>query len=286
MKTSFCTIAFRHKKISLEDMIFIISKLGYDGIEIWGKHLIGSETSLKDLSNFIAARKLNVSMISPYFNFTDSQKKWIRSIEEAQKNLAFAVELNCPLIRCFTGEVGSKWATKKQWENAVLGIREIANSAQKDGITIAIETHCDTLADTTTSCIKLLEAVNMKNVGLILDFYNLWEVEPQNPLEILDILYPYSVHIHAKNAILSRGKVSPFRYVMDETRVLDSIRLLGNGDLEYTEILRELIKRDYNGYFSIECFETERNILWVAEEELRYIHHTMENQEYSQIAGF
>ena len=276
MKLSFCTIGFRHRKTALEDLIFILSKLGYDGIEIWGPHLNGYETSLDKISRILEQRGLKVCSLSPYFNFTDSYAKWVSSIAEAEKFIAFAIELGCPFIRCFTGEVGSKWATEKQWDDGVSGIREIAGLAKKAGITIAIETHPNTLADTIPASLKLLHDIGMENVKFILDFYNLWEIDQKDPLEVLEELYPYTVHIHAKNADLGRGKISPFRYVMDANRALDSVRPLDNGDLDYKAILTELVRRKYQGYLSIECFETERNPLWVAEEELIYIKKVIE----------
>jgi len=271
MKVSFCTIAFRHRPMALEDMIFIISKLGYDGIEIWGRHLKGHETSLRKIREILEKRKIEVSMLSPYFDFTNNRHRWIKSIEEAKRMIAFARELNSPLIRCFSGQIGSEYATRKQWENGVEGIKHFAELAKKEGITIAIETHPNTLADTTTSILKLLEEINMENVRINLDFYNMWETEQKDPIEILDMLYPYTVHIHAKNADLLKGKVSPFNYVMDKNRDLESIKSLERGDLNYKVILKELLKMGYKDYISVECFETKRSPLCVAEEEILFI---------------
>jgi len=271
MKVSFCTIAFRHRPMLLEDMIFIISKLGYDGIEIWGKHLKGYETSLREVRKILKKRKIEVSMISPYFDFTNNRHRWIKSIEEVKRNIAFAVELNCSLIRCFSGQIGSRYVTQRQWENGVEGIRHVAELAKKEGITIAIETHPNTLADTTSSTLKLIEEVNMENIKINLDFYNMWETEQKDPIEVLDILYSSTVHIHAKNADLRKGRVSPFSYVMDKNRDLEAIRPLKSGDLNYKLILKEISKRGYKNYISVECFETQRSPLWVAEEEILFI---------------
>ncbi|MDI6735842.1 MAG: sugar phosphate isomerase/epimerase [bacterium] len=271
MKMSFCTIAFRHRPMYLEDMIFIISKLGYNGIEIWGNHLRGYETSLGKIRKILKERKLKVSMISPHFDFTNNYRRWTKSIEDAKKFIAFSVELNCPLIRCFTGQIGSEYATRSQWENGVKGIRHLAELAQKEGITIGIETHPNTLADTTIAVLKLLDEIKMENVKIILDFYNMWETEKKDPIDVLNLLYSHTVHIHAKNADVRKGKISPFNYVIDKNRKLESIRPLGKGDLNYKIILKELLKRGYKSYISVECFETERNPLWVAEEEILFI---------------
>ncbi|NVM52547.1 MAG: sugar phosphate isomerase/epimerase [Candidatus Helarchaeota archaeon] len=270
MKISFCSIAFRHRPMLLEDMIFIISELGYDGIEIWGDHLKGYETSLEKIKKLLYWKNLEVSMISPYFDFTGSTQKWNSSILTARKFIQFAKELDCSLIRCFTGKVSSEFATKRQWKRCIDGIKYIAQIAKKDNITLAIEIHPNTLMDTNDSTMRLLEEVDEDNVKLNLDFYNMWEMDQISPLKLLDKLYPWVVHIHAKNAVLSKGRISPFWYVMDKGRDLLGIRNLSKGDLDYDLILKELINKGYDKYISIECFETRRFPLRVAKEEIIY----------------
>lgn len=106
-------------------------------------------------------------------------------------------------------------------------------------------------------------------LNLIWIFIICGESERISPLELLDKLYPWVVHIHAKNAVLSKGRISPFGYVMDKSRDLPSIRYLSNGDLNYEMIFRELLKRNYKNYISIECFETRRSPLRVAKDEIK-----------------
>lgn len=277
IKISFCTIAFRHRPMLLEDILFIISELGYDGVEIWSKHLEKYEASLDKIKNILKWQNLEVNMISPYFDFTRSYKKWYESIENAKKYICIAKELGCPLIRCFTGKVPSEFATEKQWNGCVEGIKYISRVAKKEGITIAIETHPSTLADTISSTLKLIEKINEENVKINLDFYNLYEVDNTDPLTAIEKLYPYVVNIHAKNAVLSEGRISPFRYVLGKNHMLKNIRYLSCGDLNYNLVLEELVKRGYNGYISIECFETRRSPLRVAKDEIKWFRQVMNN---------
>lgn len=275
IKISFCTIAFRHRQILLEDILFMIKELGYDGVEIWSKHLEEYEPSLDKIKNILKWQKLQVNMISPYFDFTGSYKKWYESIENAKKFICIAKELGCSLVRCFTGKVPSEFATEKQWCSCVEGIRYIAQVAKKEGVTIAIETHPSTLADTISSTLKLLNDINEENVKINLDFYNLYEVERADPLTVIEKLFPYVVNIHAKNAVLSEGRISPFRYVMGKNYMLKNIRYLSCGDLDYSLILKELYKKGYNEFISIECFETRRSPLRVAKDEIKWFRKIM-----------
>lgn len=274
MKLSFCTISFRHRPMKLEDIIFIIGELGYDSVEIWGEHIKGYETSCLKLHNLAKHKGLEVSMISPYFDFTSSSKEWNRSVINADKYIKIADALNCSYIRCFTGNVPSDLATEEQWDSCVRGIRKITQKIRGKGLDIklAIENHINTLADTPEAIERLLEEVDDENVGLALDFYNMWEINKMSPLELLDRFYSSTVHIHAKNAVLSEGNICSFRYVMDEDRELPAIRTLDAGDLDYEEIFAELQRRNYSNHVSIECFETERSPLLIAEEERDYFY--------------
>lgn len=272
MKISFCSIAFRHRPLWLRDIIFIISEIGYDGIEIWGEHLKGYETALERLRKTLIHCNIEVSMLSPYFDFTGTYKKWWKSIEEGKKFIHFAKELNCSLIRCFTGKVPSEFATEKQFKSAVEGIRYLAKIAKEENITLAIETHPNTLADTVKSTLKLIETINMENVKVNLDFYNLWEIERVDPLVALDQLFDHTVNIHAKNACIQGGRISPFHYVMDKKRRLTQIRYLKDGgDLDYDKIIYKLLEKGYKYYFAVETFETERHPIRVAKDELFYL---------------
>jgi sugar phosphate isomerase/epimerase len=272
MKFSFSTVAWRHKKINLEDMIYIISLLGYDGIEIWEKHLYGYETSLDSIKKQLSYCRLEVPMIVPYFDFTSSLKKWKQSIIAAERSIQFANALNCKLIRCFTGRIGSDHVTEKQRAACVDGIRIIAEKAKEYKLSLAIETHVNTLVDSIGATKQLIEDINMSNVALNLDFFNLFEIEDKiNLLELIDELYPYIFHIHVKNALKKSGILSPFNFIMDRTRKINEIRNLKDGILDYDEVISHLIDHNYQRFVSIECFEFNRNPIRIAKEEIAYL---------------
>ncbi|SDD51878.1 Sugar phosphate isomerase/epimerase [Paenibacillus sp. CF095] len=278
MKFSFCTIAWRHRTLKLDDMAYIVSLLGYDGIEIWSKHLSEYEAALPALKKLLSHSKLQVPMITPYFDFTSSKKKWRDSILEAETFIHLANEIDCRIIRCFTGRVGSEFATQREWKSGVEGIQVIADKAAEFNIKIAIETHVNTLADRIESIQKLLKDVNRPNVGLVLDFYNLYENERgMDPLLVIEELYEHTIHVHAKNAEANLGLITPFNYVMEKDRAILGIRNLADGDLDYRAILNELNRRDYQGYVSIECFEVNRNPIRVAMDEIKFLNETKQS---------
>jgi len=253
MKLSFCTIAYRNRRISLKEIIFKIAEWGYEAVEIWGYHLVRL-SGLWEIKQALTITGLNVSVVSPYFNFTANAMEWKKSIKKAEEFIEYAYELKACGIRCFTGRVGSKIATSKQWEDGVTGIRTIADMAHRKGLEVFIETHPDTLADTTESTIRLLNAVGRDNVGIICDLYNLWEVEGDNLFDSFKILYPYIRHLHLKNANTDTRIKSPFSLVHVKDADLSTISYLDNGNVNYENYLNYLKKNNFSGYLSVEWF--------------------------------
>lgn len=278
MKFSFCTIAWRHKSFSLEDMIHVVAMLGYDGIEIWGNHLCGYETKLDSIKKLLESSGLEVAMISPYFDFTSSKERWRKSIIDFETNLHIARRLDCKLIRCFTGKVGSDFASKKEWSSCIEGLKIIAEKADLFSVKIAIETHINTLADRKTAIKKLLEEVSSENIGLTLDIYNMFEIG-ENPYQLVDEFNSDIFHFHFKNAERNLGTISPFNYVLEKNREIVGIRNLFSGDLDYRRILKQLIALKYKGFISVECFETRRNPIRFAKDEISFLRETMKTEQ-------
>jgi len=272
MKISFCSIAFRKNQSSLREIIPRLAHLGYDGLEIWGNHLSGGIAQAREIKKCSDKFGLRIPMISPYFNFTGSRENWAKSLSEADRLIELAMVLEAPLIRVFTGVVGSKEADRNQWENCVQGIRELAIMASEKGIRLALETHPSTLVDTVDSTLALLEKVQAENLKVNLDIYHLWEVH-QDPLRVLDLLYPHVAHVHAKNAFFSqviRGKEPhPFLHDQQAAQEFSGIAPLKAGEMKYEPFLKELVKRKFSGFVSVEWFGD--NIFERAELDLAYL---------------
>lgn len=272
MKFSFCSIAFRKNHTSLSEIIPRLSHFGYDGLELWANHLSGGLSQAQEIRKRLDGFGLEIPMISPYFDFTGSQDKWVKSLESAEKFIELAGVLKAPLIRVFTGVVGSKEATEIQWRNCVKGLKIVAQMTAGKGISLALETHPSTLVDNTESTLMLLERVGAQNLRVNLDIYHLWEVH-RDPLKVLDALYPHVAHIHAKNAFFSRviqGRdPHPFLHDRQAAQEFQGIAQLKAGEMDYKPFLEELVKREFPGFISIEWFGD--NIFETAERELAYL---------------
>ncbi len=252
MKTSFCSIAFRKSPYNIFDIMTIISNIGYDAIEIWGNHLF--DIDIDHLREFMIDNDMTVSMISPYMDFTGSTDDLKTSLGTAEKFIEIAKTISCQRIRVFTGLIGSNDATEAQIDQACKGLKELCK--MDSTIDFALETHPKTLVDNVDSTISLIEMVDAANLKVNLDIYHMWEVH-QETSEVFDRLFPYTTHIHAKNANLPpelSANNHPLLHDKQASQEIVGVTYLNGGQMKYNDFIKKLLASGYDGYFSIEWF--------------------------------
>ena len=162
MKTSYCSNVFKFE--DLQRGLRFIAQLGYDGTEFWEKHL--SQLKVDELADLLGEIGLAAAQICPYFDFTAGQTEWDESILIAETYVDYARKLGKPLIRVFTGKVGSAEATPEQWKACIRGLRRVCEMAEPEGIGFAMETHHGSLMDTPKSTRRIIDEVGMENLGV------------------------------------------------------------------------------------------------------------------------
>lgn len=239
MKVSLCSTWFKSKKI--DEVIEIAQKYDFDGIELWSDHIrdfLGEGNRLSDLQALLEKASLTVCCISPYLNFTKSQEDAKRSKEEAIECIRYARGLNAGLIRIFVGNIPSKDMKDDQWDRSIDCLKEICSLEQ--AIDFGLETHYNQPTDRIESILFLLEKVDIPNLKVIFDGFN-FVVDQINQLEALNILFENIVHIHMKNYEWATKTPLPIHI----------------GDADNLSILKELKKRNYKGFISLEYFKDD-----------------------------
>lgn len=237
-RTAMCSIAWRTSPI--QEVIPIVAEAGYDGIELWMDHIrrfLQEGGTLAQLKALIADAGLAVPMVSPYFNFLQDMEGSLATGREA---VNYAVALGAPLVRVFIRGGASAQADHAVWETTVRGLRAVCDIAATQGIELAIETHQDTLHDTTATTLRLILQVGAPNLGVNLDAFNLFDMG-EDPVQALRRLMPWIKIMHLKNG----------RYV-DGKREIGIP--LAEGAMDYGPFLREVAAQNYGGYASIEWF--------------------------------
>jgi sugar phosphate isomerase/epimerase len=153
-------------------------------------------------------------------------------VERAKKWIIVAEKLGAPVIRLFAGEIPkgyeNKWDEVAGW--MVECYKECAAFCAQHGVIIGIQNHGDML-QTADQCIKVVQAVNSKWAGLILDTGNFRVADPYADIEAV---IPYTVNWQVKESVL--GNTSEVK--------TDFIRLM------------KIIKKSgYRGYVPVETLK-------------------------------
>ncbi|MDP8217783.1 MAG: sugar phosphate isomerase/epimerase family protein [Candidatus Theseobacter exili] len=238
IKCSFSTIAFRNDLPDLTFQLNEIEQLGYDGVELWHKHIAPENIALLKKS------KLHVSLISL------ETRDEIIAFHYLDKISIVVEELLCTNIRVFAGSKPSNIVSEKEKKIVINNLQRIADHLCKNNINVLIENHPFTYADTISEAKDLIVLANRPNIGLNLDISNIWEAGG-NPIEEIDEIMPFVRNVHIKNVKkLTQPDICDFKFITNEYSC--STANIGNGVIDYRRVFEKLVNNQYNGYVAVE----------------------------------
>jgi hydroxypyruvate isomerase len=224
------------------DRIREAARLGYTGIEFWpyeGKDI----NAVADL-----CQKLHIEVVQftawgfrPGLNDPKNHDRFVNKLEEACR---IAQRLSCRMM-CVVGGDDVAGMTKEQMhDNIITGLRRGAPIAEKHNITLILEPmnirvdhkgHCLYGSDPT---IRILRAVNSRNIKMLADLYHLQITEGDlcgHIRENYDRIAYYQVADHP-------GRHEP-----------------GTGEIHYPRVWKQLHESGYRGYLGLECHPKSRD---------------------------
>lgn len=168
IKMGIVSVSFRKK--SIEEVIDIVKKAGLSVIE-WGSDVHvpqGDIETAKKARELTLAAGLEIPSYGSYYHL-GSNGDFAPFIESAKA-------LGAPNIRVWAGKIASAVISDEDRNNIVNDARRICDMAAREGITISVEYHNDSMTDSADADIAFLNMVNHDN------FYTYW----QQPLELTD----------------------------------------------------------------------------------------------------
>lgn len=205
MHLSLCTISFRHHLTSMEQIASWAQKHHFDGIELWGIHAMNLADQPQLNAQWLDGYALSVSMISDYLPLQGSLQQAYQKVDSL---CHLAHRWGSRKLRTFAGQKASTdvgAAERQRWTEQ---LHLLAERCRQHGIRLLVETHPQTLADTTDSTLRLLKEVDHTALAVNFDVLHIWEAG-ENPRESLTKLLPFVEHFHLKN-ILSSQQLSVF----------------------------------------------------------------------------
>jgi len=230
---------------SLKQIVNCSVENGYKGFEIRGlagemdlpKCTEFNKSNLPDSLRSIKDNDLKIinlgSSVNLHFVQEDKRKS---NLDDAKRFIDLAVQLECPFVRVFPDDLPPDQSVEQTLDLIISGLVTLGEYAKGSKVTILLESHGKVVYK--DMLLKIMSEANHPKVGLIWDFFNMWVVTKESPLEVFDTLGKYIKHVHIKDARLIDNK--------------PAYCLIGEGVAPLEETMNSLKNNKYKGYYSFE----------------------------------
>jgi sugar phosphate isomerase/epimerase len=158
-------VSVTFRKLSVTEIVTLVTEAGLEGIE-WGGDVHvphGDLTRARETRRCTLDAGIKIASYGSYYRLGNDEISFELVLETA-------LELGAPGIRVWAGTRGSAKEDEDYWQEIIDASRQVIEVAARSGISISYEFHPDTLADTTESTLRLLNAVAHP------DLFTYWQV--------------------------------------------------------------------------------------------------------------
>jgi sugar phosphate isomerase/epimerase len=284
MKNRICLVAYTYRGYSTEYLFRKAKEYGYGGIEyrndLTDTDFSTIESFKKSLKTGLKySKKYNVDIPVVYrsFSLIDDNKKTIeKNVKMMIGIIKVLSEHGINILHTQVGHLagnnsedfahnGSGMAKEYHYRRVSNALSQVAEEIKNSGVTVAIETHMNTITDNIKSMLKILDTVKSPVIKCCLDFANL-RITPQgeDPVSAITIIGGNKIsYTHCKNV-----KLYSWGY--------DWAIPISDGELNYPFILRKLDEVGYKGYFGLEyCGLGDPNVF--AKRNIEYFRYIIRN---------
>lgn len=248
MKFSVTTYATQNV-ILPEDLIPKLAEWGYDGIEFWGgrTHQKGqlkwglegrTEDEIERLRNLAEEHGLEVPAVSTYFRFTPGEETYKESLGTGTRYCQIAKLFGAKVIRVVGEGVPSVEMTEEKWKVFISGLKDLASLGDEYDVTFGLELHGNTPHDTILGQLRCIWQADSQRILSLYQPTTTSRLEPEiDQMWALDKLFPYIAHVHIQAN-------TSFEH--------DTLVSRGHDHVHWSQILREMKRKGYSGYISVE----------------------------------
>jgi 3-dehydroshikimate dehydratase len=168
-------------------------------VELWGRepHVpeVYDYNRLRLVRTLCQRRRLQIAALGSYVRFAPTRKNADHA--DLLETLQIAHTLRTSVVRVWASDVPSEQADEDLWRQVVAEAQQAAQRSQRLGLTLVVEMHDHTLADTAASALRLVQAVGYDNFRL--NYQPSAFEGSEDPLRRLDKVLPWVAHCHAQN---------------------------------------------------------------------------------------
>jgi sugar phosphate isomerase/epimerase len=248
-------------QLSLEAFLEKAKALGYSAVMLMAKRphlsvLDYDAEARKRLREQLERLGLQVACIAGYTDFglhherpgTPVREMQIGHVRELSR---LAADVNCKLVRVFTGYDTASSSPDQLWSECVNSLRECARDAAQFGVTLGVQNHHDTAVHF-ESLFDMLQEIGEPNCKAMFDA---WApaLQGSDLVAAAKKMAPYTVHTTVADYV----RRPRFRYqppLVNYTRETDALRAvpMGEGFIDYKGFLKALKASGFEGYVAYE----------------------------------
>lgn len=219
----------------------------------WGINVVDlNREQLSRASRVLDAADIGVSAIGSPVGKAPIEGEFAEELSRLRAALAAADRLGTPLVRVFSFYVPDGCHGDHR-DEVLRRMSAMAHEAFVNGVTLVHENESYIYGDTAERCRELVNGVASPALRLAFDPANFVQVGVRPCSHAWPLLADAVAHFHVKDAVaVDRTGLAPYPARVPEDRLMDSVRVPGDGDGELTELLQELDNRDYRGFLAVE----------------------------------
>lgn len=219
---------------------------------------IGDAAAAAEAARVADGEGIPVIGLTPYTTAINATDERIRAaaVDELRSAIDIAHAIGANRIRVYSGawQPGRK-DHAAHWTQLVRSLQELSGSAADAGVVLCAENHFGTMTQTARATAKLIRAVGSPAVRVLYDQANLTFTHDEDVDDAFAVQGDLIGHVHVKDLVFKDSN-APFvasetARVRAEERAVIS-RVVGDGALAWSTILRRLREVDYDDVLSLE----------------------------------
>ena len=253
---------------TVPEAIELFHRIGLDGAEIViqddyksGLPVNCPEETLRQVKECAEKNHIEIIALTPYnsrFNALDEETRQ-SEIAAIEKVIDYCEYFGAKYIRIYggniaPGEENDHWAEKHA--KLVESMRGLGDAAAKKGVTLVIENHFNTMTMSARQTADTIREIGHPNVKILYDQANLTFTGNEDWPKAVEIQKGLVGYMHVKDLVF-KGQNRAFvgnddvSHPDEDSRNVIT-RIVGEGIIEWPEILRHMKADGYDGWLSLE----------------------------------
>lgn len=241
--------AWGWRELETPDFFHHAVKLGFNAVEVNAhsqtpKHLLDtrSEEAVEKVAFWAENGGVEIACLAAESDFTLTNSSDLEAeIQKVCRFVDMAQKLQTKLVRVFTGGEQKDCLDLELLKQLHRAFNDVGDYAETRDVTLVLENHGG-ITGTAQRMVRIMEGINSSAVGINYDPAN-FLMSGSDPLMALRYILPWVKYTHWKDVRWTNGK--------------PELCAVGEGEIRWQPIVKELLNANYQGYWSIEYEEVK-----------------------------